>query len=102
MVKSLDDVMNTFSPEDQMIIQKEFEADVQELLTVKELRQQLGITQEEMVQMLGVNQVNVSKFENRTNPNLATLRQYLLKLGFKLTLSAEPINGGKSIPIQGI
>lgn len=101
MVKSLSEVMQTFSSEDKAIIQRELEADVQELLTIKELRQQLGITQEQMADMLGIHQVNVSKLENRSNPNLSTLREYLFRLGFKLTLSAEPINGGKPIPIRG-
>ncbi len=53
---------------------------------IKELRQKLKLSQEELAGRMGVNQAAVSKLEGREDAHVATLQNYARALGGRLVL----------------
>lgn len=68
------------------------------LIMLKERRKELGITQTQMAQRLGISQSQYQKIENGGNPSLKTLTSIALALNMKLMLT--PIE--KSLEIEQI
>ena len=62
---------------------------VAEEMSLRELRHALGRTQARLATDLGVGQDTVSRYEQRADMLLSTLRHYVAKLGGKLALVAE-------------
>jgi len=60
-----------------------------ELATLKDLRQAVEQTQEDLAVSLGVGQDTVSRIEQRSDMLLSTLRRYVEAMGGKLELVAE-------------
>ena len=60
-----------------------------ELATLKDLRQAVERTQEELAVSLGVGQDTISRIERRSDMLLSTLRRYVEAMGGKLELVAE-------------
>jgi transcriptional regulator with XRE-family HTH domain len=60
-----------------------------ELATLKDLRQAIERTQEELAVSLGVGQDTISRIERRSDMLLSTLRRYVEAMGGKLELVAE-------------
>ena len=60
-----------------------------ELATLKDLRQAVERTQEELATGLGVGQDTISRIERRSDALLSTLRCYIEAMGGKLELVAE-------------
>lgn len=65
------------------------EARVAELATLKDLRQAVAQTQEELAATLGVGQDTISRLEKRSDMLLSTLRRYVEAMGGKLELVAK-------------
>jgi DNA-binding XRE family transcriptional regulator len=60
-----------------------------ELATLKDLRQAVQRTQEELATALGVGQDTISRLEQRSDMLLSTLKRYVEAMGGKLNLVAE-------------
>ena len=60
-----------------------------ELATLKDLRQAVERTQEDLAVSLGVGQDTISRIERRSDMLLSTLRRYVEAMGGKLELAAE-------------
>ncbi|MEP7062877.1 MAG: helix-turn-helix domain-containing protein [Betaproteobacteria bacterium] len=60
-----------------------------ELATLKDLRQAVERTQEELAMSLGVGQDTISRIERRSDMLLSTLRRYVEAMGGKLELVAK-------------
>lgn len=60
-----------------------------EEMSLRELRHALGRTQAKLATDLGVGQDTVSRYEQRADMLLSTLRHYVAKMGGKLALVAE-------------
>ena len=60
-----------------------------ELATLKDLRQAVEQTQEDLAASLGVGQDTISRIERRSDMLLSTLRRYVEAMGGKLELVAE-------------
>ena len=60
-----------------------------ELATLKDLRQAVAQTQEELAAALGVGQDTISRLEKRSDMLLSTLRRYIEAMGGKLELVAQ-------------
>jgi DNA-binding XRE family transcriptional regulator len=58
-------------------------------MSLRELRHALGRTQAKLATDLGVGQDTVSRYEQRADMLLSTLRHYVAKMGGKLALVAE-------------
>ena len=85
MAKKLGDVLAELPAKRRAKI----EARAQELTTLKELRQAVAQTQEELAATLGVGQDTVSRIEQRSDMLLSTLRRYVESMGGKLELVAQ-------------
>ncbi len=60
-----------------------------ELATLKDLRQAVERTQEDLAAELGVGQDTISRLEQRSDMLLSTLKRYVEAMGGKLNLVAE-------------
>jgi transcriptional regulator with XRE-family HTH domain len=89
MTTSLDDIVNSLSPERKAKIEHLTEELFEEVLILRELRKKQKFTQEEIAQYLGIKQENVSRLERRNNIHLSTLKDYIHALGGKLHLIVE-------------
>ncbi len=85
MARKLDDVMAAL-PKDR---KKRVEARAMELATLKDLRQAVQQTQEQMAAALGVRQDTISRLEKRSDMLLSTMRHYVESMGGKLELVAK-------------
>ncbi len=85
MARKLDDVMAAL-PKDR---QKRVEVRAMELATLKDLRQAVQQTQEQMAAALGVRQDTISRLEKRSDMLLSTMRHYVESMGGKLELVAK-------------
>lgn len=101
MYKTLEDVMNELTPERRARIEERGRELIREEMTLQALRKQLEITQESMAERLDVRQGNVSRFENRSDMLISTLRDYLEAMGGRLELVAH-LPGRAPITIEGL
>lgn len=69
-------------------------------LTLKELRQETGLTQARVSQILEMPQSNVSRLEQNSDMLLSTLRNYVEALGGTLNLTVE-FPDKQPIPLGG-
>jgi predicted transcriptional regulator len=60
---------------------------IQEYKSLQELRKSLGFTQNEVAEMQGVRQVNISNLEKRDDMHISTLRKYVKALGCELEIN---------------
>jgi transcriptional regulator with XRE-family HTH domain len=65
------------------------EARAGELATLKDLRQAVAQTQQDLAVALGVGQDTISRLEKRSDMLLSTLRRYVEAMGGKLELVAQ-------------
>ena len=61
---------------------------IDDALALAELRNQRGVTQQEVAQTLNVSQANISRIEHEEDLYLSTLRGYVAALGGKLEVNA--------------
>ncbi|MFA7269222.1 MAG: helix-turn-helix domain-containing protein [Sterolibacterium sp.] len=85
MARKLDDVMAALPAKRRAKIEQR----AQELATLKDLRQAVEQTQEDLAAALGVGQDTISRLEQRSDMLLSTLRRYVEGMGGKLELVAQ-------------
>ena len=85
MARTLTQVMATLPAKRRAKIEQR----ASELSTLKDLRQAVEQTQEELAVSLGVGQDTISRIERRSDMLLSTLRRYVEAMGGKLALVAE-------------
>jgi len=66
-------------------------------MRLRALREDLGITQEEMAAKVDVAQAQISRVERREDHRVSTLRRYVEALGGKLEIAA--VVKGKRVPL---
>lgn len=75
-------------PGEQQAIRLRRDELVAEELTLRQLRELLGLTQDELAERLEIGQDNVSRLERRDDVKLSTLRGYVEALGGELHVTA--------------
>ena len=85
MAKKLDDVMAAVPAKRRTKIVRR----AQELASLKDLRQAVEQTQEDLASALGVGQDSISRLEQRSDMLLSTLRRYVEGMGGTLELVAQ-------------
>ena len=85
MARSLDQVLAGLPPKRRAKIERR----AGELATLKDLRNAVERTQEELAALLGVGQDTVSRIERRSDILLSTLRRYIEAMGGELKLVAS-------------
>ena len=89
MATTLQEKLKSLSPERQKKIARLTEELIAEEMTLRDLRKQKKLTQEQIAKLLGIKQENVSRLERRNNIHLSTLRDYIHAVGGKLHLIVE-------------
>lgn len=103
MGSTLEDKLNKLSPEDREEVLAHTKELIAEELTLRQIRNFLNITQNDLAQKLEIGQHNISRLESRGESiKLATLRTYIEALGGSLVVSATfPEKGEiKLLPIK--
>ncbi|WP_439234361.1 helix-turn-helix domain-containing protein [Lonepinella koalarum] len=96
-MKTLDDLLATFTPEEQQEIQQEAEKLVLES-GLYNLREEAMLSQKELANSLGISQPAIAQIEQRGNElKLSTLKRYVETLGGKLSLTVEMPTGNTHI-----
>lgn len=85
MAKNLDHLLAELPAKRRTAI----EARADELATLKDLRQAVSQTQQDLAVALGVGQDTISRLEKRSDMLLSTLRHYVEAMGGKLELVAH-------------
>lgn len=85
MARKLDDVMAALPAKRRAKVEER----AMELATLKDLRQAVEQTQEDLAAALGVGQDTISRLEQRSDMLLSTLRRYVEGMGGKLELVAR-------------
>ena len=96
MTKPFNTLLQKMSPESRGRVQKRKEELLREL-TIRELRQALDLTQQQLAETLKVNQAAVSKIESESDMYVSTLRRFLEAMGASLKIVAVFPDGEISI-----
>lgn len=70
-------------------LSEQIAADLQKEIKLTELRGALGVSQEELAQIMKKKQAAISRFERRSDMHVSTLREFISALGGKLELIAK-------------
>ncbi|EPF15792.1 Antitoxin HigA [Cedecea davisae] len=98
-MKTLTEVIAEFSPEDQAEIHKLTEALILET-GLQLVREDLGLSQKQVAQKMGVSQPAIAAIEQRGNDlKVLTLKRYVEALGGRLSLQLEFPEGMKQFRI---
>ena len=100
MNMTLDDVLNSFTPERRARIEAAAREMIHEEMTLQALRKELEITQEHVAERMSIRQANVSKVEKRSDMLISTLRNYLEAMGGTLELVAR-MPGRPPVTLEG-
>jgi DNA-binding XRE family transcriptional regulator len=85
MAKKLDDILERLPAKRRAAIK----ARAGELASLKDLRQAVAQTQQDLAAALGVGQDTISRLEKRSDMLISTLRRYIEAMGGKLELTAQ-------------
>ncbi|MEP6902847.1 MAG: XRE family transcriptional regulator [Actinomycetota bacterium] len=87
MAKSFKNLRNKMSPESKKL-SAEIARNLSEEIRLTELRNALGINQEELGELLNKKQAAISRLERRSDMHISTLREFIKALGGKLEIIA--------------
>lgn len=96
MAKAFKELRSKMSPEARRK-SNEIADDLRKEIRLTELRQALGISQEELASLLEKKQAAISRFERRSDMHISTLREFVTALGGKLEIIAKFPNGSYHI-----
>lgn len=88
MAKPFKILRDKMSPEARATSDKLFE-EMQREYRLTELRHALGVSQEELAQLMDKKQAAISRFERRSDMHISTLREFIAALGGRLELVAS-------------
>jgi predicted transcriptional regulator len=84
MVRTLKEILDALPPKRRAEIDRRFEALVNEVESLRELRRISELSQAKIAKTLKISQPAVSKIEKQTDMYLSTLRNYVEALGGEL------------------
>lgn len=87
MAKNFRELTKGFSPERKARIAR-IEANLEEEMTLAELRKAHKMSQETIAELLNIKQGNISEMERRTDVYVSTLRRYVKAMGGRLEVRA--------------
>jgi len=89
MGRTLENVMDSLSPQAQKRVEDGAAALLKEYDSLMEFRKAAGLTQVELAERMQITQVNVSRLERRDDMHLSTLRRYVEALGGELEINVK-------------
>lgn len=87
MAKSFKNLRDKMSPESKKL-SAEIARSLSDEIRLTELRNALGINQEELGELLNKKQAAISRLERRSDMHISTLREFIKALGGKLEIIA--------------
>lgn len=78
-----------WTPDDQKLVDEAAGYLREQVSLLKVLREQLGLSQLELSDILGTSQSNVSKIETKADPRLSVIRKLIEHQGGRLKIVAE-------------
>ena len=87
MAKSFENLRDKMSPASKNL-SAEISQKLSEEIRLTELRNALGINQEELGELLNKKQAAISRLERRSDMHISTLREFIKALGGKLEIIA--------------
>jgi predicted transcriptional regulator len=93
------DVKNGRIPKEELAAAKQRAASHREEVSLRLLRERLGVTQRELADKGGMDQAEVSRMERRPDMMVSTIRRYLEALGYELEIAA--VKDKRRIVISG-
>ena len=88
MAKPFKILRDKMSPEAKAMSDKLF-TELQREYRLTELRNALGVSQEELAQLMQKKQAAISRFERRSDMHISTLREFIAALGGRLQVIAS-------------
>ncbi|MFN3671305.1 MAG: helix-turn-helix domain-containing protein [Bosea sp. (in: a-proteobacteria)] len=98
MGRTLTDVMAALPTERRQRIEAETARMADEIMTLREVRRALRLTQSTVAKALDMEQESISRIERRADLLLSTLRDYVSALGGTLKITAE-FPSGRTVQI---
>src|SRR5688572_26561368 len=89
---NLNDVIKKLPGDRQKRIEAKAEKYIKEYKSLQEFRKAIGLTQDEVANRQGVNQVNISNLEKRSDMLISTLKKYVEALGCELEINIREPN----------
>ena len=89
MSRSIEEVLEDFTPEQRERIDQRTEELLREYYTLEALRKARDLTQKTLAERLNINQENVSRLERRSDIMLSTLRNHIKAMGGDLSLVVQ-------------
>ncbi len=86
MSVSFDKIVATLSPENQEVLKVEVASRIKAYRSLLEFRKELGLTQDDMAELLLITQESVSRLERREDMHISTLKRYVEALGGELEI----------------
>lgn len=96
MAKPFKNLRAKMSPEAKKRSDEIF-AELQREVRLTELRSALGVSQEELAQLMKKKQAAISRFERRSDMHISTLREFIAALGGRLQVIASFPDGSYHI-----
>ena len=96
MAKPFKILRDKMSPDSRVMSDKLF-AEMQQEYRLTELRHALGVSQEELAQLMDKKQAAISRFERRSDMHISTLREIIAALGGRLQVIASFPDGSYHI-----
>ncbi len=88
MAKAFKDLREKMSPRSRELSDT-LAAELRKDIRLTELRNALGVSQEELAQLLDKKQAAISRFERRSDMHISTLREFIEALGGRLEVIAS-------------
>lgn len=101
MGSTIQKLLNDLPKDRREKIKAKADSYIREYESLSGLRKDLGITQEEIAQIQGVKQVNISNLEKRNDMLISTLDKYIAALGGKLEIHVR-FPGASVASIKGL
>jgi transcriptional regulator with XRE-family HTH domain len=87
MAKSFKELRKKMSPRANQM-SHDLASEIRRDIKLTELRYALGVSQEELAQLLEKKQAAISRFERRSDMHISTLREFITALGGRLEIIA--------------
>lgn len=98
--RNFNELLEKMSPERRARVKAEAD-DLHREYVLSQIRQQVGFTQADVAERLGVSQPTYAEFERGNNMRIGTLRKIVTALGGELTLQVS-ISGREYNLMQGV
>ncbi len=81
-----EEIFKTLTPEGQSYVKEQGAKLINEYQNLKAIRQKLGLTQNDVADIMSLNQSNISEIEARKDMKISSLKAYAQALGYEMNI----------------